>query len=102
MPIFRAVVDQQQDVSTSHALTQYIQKPLRLTVDPVQVFKDQDQGLVETLTQEEFLDAPQTSVAAGSVGPSAATVRAVLPSQAAQTDRAACLQDCGPESRPCL
>ncbi len=30
--------------------------PLGLAVDPVQVFKDQDQGLVQALAQEEFLE----------------------------------------------
>ena len=29
-------------LGTGHTLTQRIEKPLRLTVDPVQVFKDED------------------------------------------------------------
>ena len=29
---------------------------MRLTVDPVQILKDQDQRLIETLAQEEFLE----------------------------------------------
>ena len=43
-------------MATGHTLTQHVEKPLRLTVDPVQVFKDQDQRLVETLAQEQLLE----------------------------------------------
>ena len=57
LPILRTIIRQQEDTGTSHTLTQGIEKPLRLTVDPVQVFKEQDQGLIETLAQKELLDS---------------------------------------------
>src|SRR5206468_1918099 len=38
-------------------------KPLRLGVDPVQIFKDKDKGLVETLAQKELLDSLKRSSA---------------------------------------
>ena len=44
------------ELGAGHTLTQHIQKALRLTVNPVQVFKDQDQRLVETLAQEQLLE----------------------------------------------
>ena len=56
MSILRTVVDQEQYFRRGHTLTQYIEEPLRLTVDPMQVFKDEDEWLFETLTQEEFLE----------------------------------------------
>ena len=56
MPILWPVVDKQQKSCTGHALTQGVQQSLRLAIDPVQVFKDEDQRLVETLPQEELLE----------------------------------------------
>ena len=56
MAILRAIVHQQQNLGAGHTLTQHIEKPLRLAVDPVQVFKDQDQRLIETLAQEQLLE----------------------------------------------
>ena len=41
---------------TGHTLTQRIEKPLRLAVDPVQVLKDENERLIETLAQEELLE----------------------------------------------
>ena len=54
--ILRTIVHQQQDWP-GDTLTQHIQKPLGLTVDPVQVFKDQDQRLLKALPQEQLLSA---------------------------------------------
>src|SRR5437016_1721279 len=51
--ILGAVVHQQEEAGTGYTLTQGVEKTLRLGVDPVQVFKDEDEGLVETLAQEE-------------------------------------------------
>src|SRR5262249_34847445 len=56
MPILGSVVHQQQQAGRGYTLTQGIEKPLGLAVNPVQVFKDQDHQLVEALPQEEFLD----------------------------------------------
>ena len=56
VPILGAIVHQQQNLRTGHTLTQRIEKSLRLGVDPVQVFKDEDERLVETLAQEELLE----------------------------------------------
>ena len=56
MAILGPIVDQEQQLGTGHTLTQDIEKSLRLAVDPVQVFKDEDQRLVETLPQEELLE----------------------------------------------
>jgi hypothetical protein len=40
MPILGTVVGQQQQLGAGHTLTEHIQEPLRLPVNPVQVFKD--------------------------------------------------------------
>src|SRR5207247_10464158 len=55
VPILGAVVCQQQKTCTGHTLAQHIEQPLRLRVDPMQVFKDEDQRLVETLAQQQLL-----------------------------------------------
>src|SRR5205823_6124005 len=54
--ILRTVVGQQQNAGTGDTLTQGIEEALGLSVDPVQVFKDEDKGLVETLAEEELLE----------------------------------------------
>src|SRR5215813_14559709 len=52
MAILRAVVDQQQNPRIGDTLTERIEKPLHLIIYPVQVFKDENEGPVETLAQE--------------------------------------------------
>lgn len=56
MAIFGAVIHQQEDFSRSDPFTEGIDKPLGLTINPVQVFKDKNEGLVETLAQEHLLE----------------------------------------------
>src|SRR5438477_5429111 len=56
MPVLRAVVGQEQQLGAGHTLTEYIQEALRLPIDPMQVFKDQNQRLVETFAQEQLLE----------------------------------------------
>jgi hypothetical protein len=57
--ILRAVVNQQQHPGGRQALHQHIEDGLRLAVDPVQVFKDQEQRLHLAFTQEETLQRLQ-------------------------------------------
>jgi hypothetical protein len=57
VPIFGAIVHQQEDFSRGDPFTESVEKPLRLTVDPVQVLKDEDEWLVETLAQKQFLES---------------------------------------------
>jgi hypothetical protein len=42
MPIFRAVVGQEQQLGAGDTLTEHIEEALRLPVNPVQVFKDEE------------------------------------------------------------
>ena len=56
MAILGTVVGQQQQLGAGHTLTEYIQETLRLPIDPVQIFKDQDHRLVETLAQKQPLE----------------------------------------------
>ena len=70
MAILGTIVHQQQDLGRGHALTEHVRKPLRLAIDPVQVLKDQDQRLIETLPQEELLERLK--------GPSAPNLRVHL------------------------
>ena len=96
LAIFRPIVHQQQNPGTGHTLTQGIEKSLRLTVDPMQVFKDQDQRLIETLTQEQPLERLER--------PPPANLRVHLlqrrglffDARAAQTDTATCLRGYDP------
>jgi hypothetical protein len=53
--ILRAVVDQEEDPRSRQALDQHIERGLRLRIDPVQVFKDQQQRLHLALAQQDAL-----------------------------------------------
>jgi len=55
MPIFGPIIRQQQHLGAGHTLTEHIQESLRLPINPVQVFKDENEGSIETLPQEQFL-----------------------------------------------
>src|SRR5206468_1548327 len=63
LPILRPVVHQEENTGTGHTLTQGVEKALRLRINPVQIFKDQDKRLVETLAQKELLDSIKRSSA---------------------------------------
>src|SRR2546425_11163763 len=63
LPILRPVVHQQENTGTGHTLTQGVEKALRLGVDPVQVLKDEHEGLVETLAQEEAFQGRKDALA---------------------------------------
>ena len=56
MAVFGPIVHQQQDLSRGDTLTQRVEELLRFAVNPMQVFKDQDQGLFPTLAQEQPLE----------------------------------------------
>src|SRR4030095_15317905 len=56
--------DQQQDLGRGHALSQHIEKSLGFAIDPVQVFADEDEGLIETLAQEQALKRLKVAPAA--------------------------------------
>src|SRR5262249_37032236 len=47
MAVLRAVIDEQQEGRGGDTLAQGIEEALRLSVDPVQVLKDENQGLLE-------------------------------------------------------
>jgi len=59
MLVLRTVVDQEEDPRGRQAVDQQIQHGLRLGVDPVQVFEDQQQGLHLALAQEDALQRLQ-------------------------------------------
>ena len=61
--ILGAVVDQQQHPRGRQALDQLIEHGLRLGVDPVQVFEDQQQGLHLTFAQQDALQRLQGAAA---------------------------------------
>ena len=54
--VLRAVVDQQQEVRRRQALDEAVEQRLRLTVNPVQILKHQEQRLHLAFTQQH---APQ-------------------------------------------
>ena len=60
--VLRAVVDQQQEADRGQALDQAIQQGLGLGIDPVQVFKDQQQRLLLTLTQQQTLEGVERAL----------------------------------------
>ncbi len=59
MRILGTVIDEQQDSRGANRVGQEIQKRLRLVVDPVEVFKDHHQRLIETLAQHDTLNCLQ-------------------------------------------
>jgi hypothetical protein len=61
--VFRAIVDQQEDAGRRQALQQAVEQGLRLGVDPVQVFEDQQHRLLLTLTQEHALERLEGALA---------------------------------------
>ena len=54
--ILGPVVHQHQDLGRSDAFNERIQKPLRLTVDLMQIFNYEQHRLVETLSQQQLLE----------------------------------------------
>src|SRR5262249_15285537 len=54
--VFRAVVDQQQQSGRGQALQQRLEERLRLRIDPVQVFEDQQQRLYLAFAQQHALE----------------------------------------------
>ena len=59
VPVFGAVVDQQQDATGRHALDQAVEQGLGLAVDPVQVLEDQGERLALAFAHEQRLEAVQ-------------------------------------------
>ena len=64
MLVLGAIVDQEQHAGCGEALNQTVQESLGLSVDPVQVLEDQEQGLDLTLPEEQALDGLQGALAA--------------------------------------
>ena len=65
MAVLGPIVHQQQDARRADAVGQQVQECLRLAIDPVQVFEDHYQRLVDTLAQQDALDRLQRASLAG-------------------------------------
>jgi hypothetical protein len=63
MLVLGPVVDQQEQSRAGNALDQAVEKRLRLSIDPVQVFEHRDDRLRLTLAQEQSLEAVERKVA---------------------------------------
>ncbi len=63
MPVLRAVVDEQQEPGRRQALDQAVERGLRLRVDPVEVFDDDQERLDLALPQEEPLQGVDGALA---------------------------------------
>ena len=59
--ILRAVVDQEEHPGGRQALNEQIEHGLRLAIDPVQIFEDQQQGLYLTFAQQDALQRLQSA-----------------------------------------
>src|SRR5712691_2775700 len=57
MAILGTIIHQQQDASRCKAFAQEIEKRLRLVIQPVQILKDEDKGLVEALAHQQPFDS---------------------------------------------
>ena len=66
MAILRPVIHQKQILGSSDTVGQQIEEGLRLLIDPMQVFEDDDQRLVETFAQDDALDRIERATLAGS------------------------------------
>ena len=62
--VLRAVVDQQEQAGGRQALDQAVEQGLRLGIDPVQVFEDQQQGLHLAFAQQQALEGLEGALAA--------------------------------------
>src|SRR3989442_12578065 len=62
--VLRPVVDQQQQVRRRQALDQAVEQRLRLGVNPVQVFKYEEQGLHLAFAKQHTLESLQGALAA--------------------------------------
>ena len=62
--VLRPVVDQQQELGRGQALDQTVEQRLRLGIDPVQVFKHQEQGLHLAFAQQHALEPVERALAA--------------------------------------
>src|ERR1700730_5911074 len=61
MPVLGPVVHQHQDASIGKRIDQQVEQALGLAVNPVQVFEDNHQWLVEALPQHDAFDCLQYS-----------------------------------------
>ena len=64
MLVLRAIVDQQQESGRGQALDQAVEQGLRLGIDPVQVFKHQQQRLHLAFAQQHALEGLEGVLAA--------------------------------------
>ncbi len=62
--ILGPIVDEDQDARGGQALEQRVEEGLRLAVDPVEVFEDQEQGLDTALGEEQAFDAVERALPA--------------------------------------
>ena len=65
--VLRAVVDQEQQAGRGQALDQAVEQGLRLGVDPVQVFEDQQQRLHLAFAQQHALEGRRACAGAAAV-----------------------------------
>ena len=52
MLVLRSVVHEQKDTRCDHTIAQHVEKSLGLAVQPLEVLKEEQQGLVEALAQQ--------------------------------------------------
>ena len=64
MLVLRPVVDQQQEAGGGQALDQAIEQGLGFRINPVEILKDQQQGLELALPQEHALESVKGALAA--------------------------------------
>ena len=62
--VLRAIVDQEQEPGRGQALDQAVEQGLRLGIDPVQILKDQQQGLHLAFAQQQALERVERALAA--------------------------------------
>src|SRR5713101_2752081 len=64
MLIFRAIIDQQQELGGGETLDQAVEESLGLAVDPVEIFAHQQQWLDLTFPDHQALERVQGTLAA--------------------------------------
>ena len=63
MLVFRTVVEHHQDMRGADAIGEKIEQRLRLSVDPVQVFEDEQQGVIDALAMNQAPDRVASAAA---------------------------------------
>src|ERR1700687_4835122 len=63
MLVFRSVIEHHQDVRVADAIREKIEQRLRLSVDPVEVFEDEQQGVIDALAMNQTPDRVASAAA---------------------------------------